>query len=301
MEWKAGRLDVAADRYRYIQSLGRRSKSAELKARGLIGFVALSQIRQNAADMHRFAKRAAHLAEQVGLRRLTRDAHNGLAIAAGLDQRIDDALVHGWTVYQLSIGDALDEAEVLGNLGYMLFVSGFVDVAALHLRVWSRANFRPAGFSRSEIWRAVRVEARPHTSAARTAAGQPADGSRYDLALAPSEHDRLAHIGARASSLQDAALGVARQYGFLELVAKLERLDGSIPVLSPSPTTILNNAPQTLRVNCRRWSRGNAATYRACDRVGLAGGDGYCRRCVHRQPCTRCGSSPDRHRLRERR
>jgi len=129
LEWKAGRLDNAADRYAYIESLGRRSKSAELRARASIGFVALNQIKQNATDMHRYAKRAARLAEQVGLRRLTRDAHGGLAIAAGLDLRIDDALVHWWTVYQLSLGDPLDEAEVLQNLGQVLFVSGFVDVA----------------------------------------------------------------------------------------------------------------------------------------------------------------------------
>src|SRR5436190_6245738 len=78
-EWKAGRLDDASERYRHIESLGRRSKSAELKARALTGFVALSQIGKNAADMHRYAKRAARLAERVGLRRLTRDAHSGLA------------------------------------------------------------------------------------------------------------------------------------------------------------------------------------------------------------------------------
>jgi tetratricopeptide (TPR) repeat protein len=248
MEWKAGRLDVAADRYRYIQSLGRRSKSAELKARALIGFVTLSQIRQKVADMHRFAKRAARLAERVGLRRLTRDAYNGLAIAAGLDQRIDDALVHGWTVYQLSIGDALDEAEVLGNLGYMLFVSGFVDVArAAFASVVSREL--PARWLLPALGNlALASAASKHDLTTEWAAREllrvnPLTVPRYDLALALSEATTaLARIGRSKSSLRcrDAALGVARQYGFLELVAKLERLDGSIPEPSPSPTTILN-------------------------------------------------------------
>jgi tetratricopeptide (TPR) repeat protein len=198
--------------------------------------------------MHRFAKRAARLAEQVGLRRLTRDAYNGLAIAAGLDQRIDDALVHGWTVYQLSIGDALDEAEVLGNLGYMLFVSGFVDVArAAFASVVSREL--PARWLLPALGNlALASAASKHDLTTEWAAREllrvnPLTVPRYDLALALSEATTaLARIGRSKSSLRcrDAALGVARQYGFLELVAKLERLDGSIPVPSPSPTTILN-------------------------------------------------------------
>ena len=247
-EWKAGRLDNAADRYTHVESLGRRSKSAELKARGLIGFVALSQIKQNAAEMHRYAKRAAHLAEQSGLRRLTRDAYTGLAIAAGLDLRIDDALVHGWTVYQLSIGDPLDEAEVLLNLGYMLFVSGFVDVArAAFASVVPREL--PARWILPALGSlALASAASTHDLTTEWAARQllrvnPLTVPRFDLASALSEAaTALARIGRSKSSLRcrDAALDLARQYGFPALVAQLEGLDGSIPAPSVSPTTILN-------------------------------------------------------------
>jgi len=247
-EWKAGRVDDAADRYRHVESLGRRSKSAELKARALIGFVALSQIRLNAADMHRYAKRAVRLAEQVGLRRLTRDAHHGLAIAAGLDERIDDALVHGWTVYQLSVGDVLDEAEVLLNLGYTLFVSGFVDVArAAFARVVSREL--PARWMLPALGNLALASAaskHDHTTewAARELLGvNPLAVPRYDLTLALSEAaTALTRIGHSKSArrCQEAALDLARQYDFPVLVARLEGLHGSIPAPSVSPTTILN-------------------------------------------------------------
>ena len=129
IDWKAGKLDEAADRYRNIESVGRRSKSAEVKVRAWIGFLALSQIRQDSSEMDRYARRAARLAERNGLTRLAREAHCGLMIAAGIGLRLDDALVEGWIVYQLSIGDPLDEAEILLNLAQVLLDSGFVDVA----------------------------------------------------------------------------------------------------------------------------------------------------------------------------
>src|SRR4029079_7250265 len=221
-EWKAGRVDDAADRYRHIESLGRRSKSAELKARALIGFVALSQIRLNAADMHRYAKRAVRLAEQGGLRTLTRDAHHGLAIAAGLDERIDDALVHGWTVYQLSIGDVLDEAEVLLNLGYTVCVSGSVAVVrAAFARVVSREL--PARWMLPALGNlALASAASKHDHTTEWAAREllpihPLTVPRYSLASALFEAaTALARIGRSKTALRckDAALELARQYGF---------------------------------------------------------------------------------------
>jgi tetratricopeptide (TPR) repeat protein len=248
LEWKAGRLDNAADRYAYLESLGRRSKSAELRARASIGFVALNQIRQNATDMHRYAKRAARLAEQVGLRRLTRDAHGGLAIAAALDLRIDDALVHGWTVYQLSLGDPLDEAEVLQNLGQMLFVSGFVDVArAAFASVVSREL--PARWMLPALGSlALASAASKHDHTTEWAAREllridPPTVPRYPLASALSEAaTALTRIGRSKAALRckEAALELARQYDFSMLVAELEGLDGSSPAPSVSPTTMLN-------------------------------------------------------------
>jgi tetratricopeptide (TPR) repeat protein len=204
--------------------------------------------------MHRYAKRAARLAEQVGLRRLTRDAHNGLMIAAGLDLRIDDALVHGWTVYQLSIGDPLDEAEVLLNLGYTLLVSGFVDVAraafaSLVSRELPARGMLPALGNLALASAASKHDLTTEWAARELLRVNPLTVPRYDLALALSEAaTALARIGRTKSSLRcrDAALDLARQYDFPALLARLEGPDGSIPAPSVSPTTILNKRAQNI-------------------------------------------------------
>jgi tetratricopeptide (TPR) repeat protein len=58
-----------------------------------------------------------------------REAHSGLLITAGVAKRLNEALLHGWTVYELSVGDPIDEAEILQNLGQALLDSGFSDTA----------------------------------------------------------------------------------------------------------------------------------------------------------------------------
>jgi tetratricopeptide (TPR) repeat protein len=121
---KMGLIDEAAHHDRYVSRLGRHAKNVELRVRGSLGFATLAQLRGNYPDMYRHSHRALRMAERAGLRRLTRDACIGLQISLGVSRRFDEALIYGWKVYQLSIGHAIDEGEVLQNIGQLLFDSG---------------------------------------------------------------------------------------------------------------------------------------------------------------------------------
>lgn len=236
IEWKCGRFDEADDRYRFIESLGRRSKSAELRIRAWIGFVALSQKREDFAAVQRFARRAARLAEREGLRKLAREAHSGLMVAAGIDNRFDDALVHGWTVYQLSLGDAVEESGVLGNLGQVLLDAGFNEASrSVFAAVVSRslpANVMlPALGGLALASAASRQDLTTEWAAREVLRFEPGSVPRYALASALFECGlALTRIGRMKTAMRcrSAALQLAKQYDFSELVSRFERIDGSM-------------------------------------------------------------------------
>lgn len=240
VEWKMGKNDDAADRYRNIERLGRRSRSAELKVRAWIGFTVLSQIRENYEEMQRFAGRAARLAARENLPKLAREAHKGLMIAAGVRRRVDDALLHGWAVYRLSIGDSVDEADVLLNLGQVLFDAGFIDVArAAFASVVSRevaANLMLPALGGLAL--ASAASAQDHTAewAAREVLRvNPSTVPRFSLASALLECGiALTRIGriATATRCRTAGSQLAREYDLSEIASKFERLDEStLPVI----------------------------------------------------------------------
>ena len=129
IDWKAGRIDQAIERCKYLDSIGRRSHSDELRARAAIGFVVINQMRGNYPEMTRCAKDAARYARRSQLRALRRDAHLGLMICGAVSRRLSDALVNGWAVYELSLGDAIEEAESLLNLAQALLDGGLAGQA----------------------------------------------------------------------------------------------------------------------------------------------------------------------------
>jgi tetratricopeptide (TPR) repeat protein len=248
VEWKSGRAEEAADRYRHIESLGRYSNSPELRIRAWIGFVALNQVHQNYEQVDRYSRRAARLAERTHLRRLERDARSGLMIAASLTGRPDDALVHGWAVYQLSIGDPLDEAEVLQNLGQVLFNAGFVDVArAAFASVASREL--PARWILPALGGlALASAASGHDLTTEWAAREilrvdPLNVPRYPLASALTEATiALTRIDRKKTALRcrEAALRLAQEYDFGELAKQLDGLETSLPSAKVSSAGVLS-------------------------------------------------------------
>jgi tetratricopeptide (TPR) repeat protein len=137
--WKLGQMEEAAHRYRALQGLAKREHSIELTVRSLMGFAALAQVRGNYPELGKYCARAARLADRAGLTRLARHAHSGLMIVAGTAHRFDDALMHGWRVYQSSIGYPLEEGEILVGLGQLLLEAGrFAEARAAFSLVLSR-------------------------------------------------------------------------------------------------------------------------------------------------------------------
>jgi tetratricopeptide (TPR) repeat protein len=129
--WLAGEIDDARERYAFVESLARRSRSAELRVRAWNGFAALAQMRGNFPEVRRYARRASRLADRENMRALSRTAHFALVVAASAERRFDEALTEGWKVYQLSVGDPIDEAGALQNIGQVLFDSGHAAVSEI--------------------------------------------------------------------------------------------------------------------------------------------------------------------------
>ena len=137
---KQGEIDEALFRYRQVETSGRDARRAELVVRGLLGMGAVAQMRGNYPQLARRARRAAALAERAGLVRLASQARAGLMIEAANAHRFDEALVHAWYVYEASTGDAVDEGEILSNIGQLLLEAGHVHGArAAFASVVSRA------------------------------------------------------------------------------------------------------------------------------------------------------------------
>jgi tetratricopeptide (TPR) repeat protein len=196
----------------------------------------LSQKREDFAAVQRFARRAARLAEREGLRKLAREAHSGLMVAASIDNRFDDAIVHGWTVYQLSLGDAVDESGVLGNLGQVLLDAGFNEASrSVFAAVVSRslpANvILPALGGLALASAASRQDLTTEWAAREVLRFEPGSVPRYALASALFECGlALTRIGRMKTAMRcrSAALQLAEQYDFSELVSRFERIDGSM-------------------------------------------------------------------------
>jgi tetratricopeptide (TPR) repeat protein len=233
VEWKSGRRDDAADRYRHIEALGRRAKSSELNIRALIGFVSLSHMQGDYAAMHRYARRAARLAERDGFSKLAREAHSGLMVVAGLDGRFDDALVHGWTFYQLSIGDPVDESAVLGQLGQVLLDSGHIDAArAAFASVVSRELparvILPALGGLALASAASEHDLTTEWAAREVLSVNPNAAPRYALASALFECGlALTRIGRMKTAMRCrvGAMEMAEQYDFRELISQLNGIE----------------------------------------------------------------------------
>ena len=253
--WKLGMLDEAEARYRLVERIGRQQANAELKARAAVGFVALAQLRGNYPDVRRHARRAVRLARQSGLRSLIRNAHSGMLIAAAVARSLDDALLHGWEVYRASVGDPVQEAEVLQNLGQALLDAGHTDTArAVFSSVVSRQVppriLLPAlgGLALSSAVAAHRESVLWAARQARSIGER--EVPRYALASALVECAiALARIGERGESdaLRGEGLRIARAHGFHEVIYRAEDLETSVAEQREPPPTLRGRAAAVVR------------------------------------------------------
>lgn len=230
---KMGFLDEMFDRYTRVEQLAEIADSDELRARALIGFGAVAQMRGNYPDLFRYCQRAAPMADRTGIRELARAAHNGLMIATGIGRRFDEALNHGWAAYQASRGDPVDEAEVLGNLGQVLLECGHTAPAmAVFAAVVSRTL--PARMILAALGGLALASAasdqpdRVEWAASEVCRLEEVLVPRYPLAVALIECAtalaRIRQVSA-AERCRGRALALARAYDFHEVVHRAEALD----------------------------------------------------------------------------
>lgn len=119
-----GEHEVASDLYGQVDAIGRRMKSVELRARAACGLVGLAQVRGNHPEMFAQAQRALELAERTTIPRLRWSARYSMMLGSALFRRYDEALDHGWQLFELVKGDQSGEALALHSLGQMLFEMG---------------------------------------------------------------------------------------------------------------------------------------------------------------------------------
>jgi hypothetical protein len=251
IDWMMGKIDEARESYRRLEGLGRRTKIAEISVRALVGRVALAQLKGNYPEMDRYASRAVRLAERASLRRLSWQARDGLMIAASYQQRFNDALVHGWAVYSEARGNAVDEAQIVQNLGEVFARAGHAAVArAAFAAVVSREL--PARITLPALGGLALASAatgdRPTVewAAAQVTRLGRAKAPRYAFASALLEcANALVQLKAtnQAEQMRRAALRVGLLYNFYEISYKAEGLQTDATRLdSPTPAVLDDRA-----------------------------------------------------------
>lgn len=134
LAWKAGDLDIAAERYRRVATEARRQRSAELRARALIGESIVARLRGNFPASRAAGRRAIAVAERAALGRLTSSAHHAMMVAAAVGADFDTAIEHGWQAFVHADGDQAMASAALGNVGQLFLDAGHPATAAAAFR-----------------------------------------------------------------------------------------------------------------------------------------------------------------------
>ncbi|MEP6730050.1 MAG: hypothetical protein ABJE10_05410 [bacterium] len=134
LAWKGGDREVAAERYQRTAAEAARIGSDELRVRALIGRALLARLAGNYPQSRESARQALIIAEREGMHRLAASAHHTLFVADAVAGAFGTAIVHGWQAFALATGDAVLEAEVLGNLGQLFVDLGHPSTAAAAFR-----------------------------------------------------------------------------------------------------------------------------------------------------------------------
>ncbi|HEY4303155.1 MAG TPA: hypothetical protein VGM82_01705 [Gemmatimonadaceae bacterium] len=129
MAFFAGEPELAEDLYRQVDRLGLELSSVELRARAAGGFGSLAQHRGNHPEMLRNATHSFELAEQTQIPRVRWNARYAITMSCAVFRRYDEALVHGWELFNLACGDERGEGLALNALGQLLFEMGDVEAA----------------------------------------------------------------------------------------------------------------------------------------------------------------------------
>jgi tetratricopeptide (TPR) repeat protein len=119
-----GEHELAEDLYGQVERLGRVLQSAELQARAVAGEGGLRQVAGNFPAYRASAQKYLAFANESGITTLIRNAHYSGMMSSAMFKLFDEALRHGWELYRLSAGNAVDEAFALQALGQLFLDMG---------------------------------------------------------------------------------------------------------------------------------------------------------------------------------
>lgn len=207
LAWKAGELDVAAERYRRVGLTARRERSDELRVRAWTGEAIVARLRGNYPRSQERARRAALLAERVGMHRLAAVSYQTLTVPVARAGDFGSALVIGWRAYVHAAGDPILESETLSNIGQIFLDTGHP--------VPATAAFR-AVIARAKTDRVIM----PALGGLATAASRA--GHREIVEWVQHEVDRRARVGTPPYVLGSVHLELARAWEALRAPGQAE-------------------------------------------------------------------------------
>ncbi len=134
-----GDFRTASDCYASVVSVATRERDGPLEAMGWLGLGALARMRGNRPEERRTYEAALACAQPGG--HAERSAHHGLMNAAISENRLPDALQHGWRAFDLSAENDDARAMIVSNLA-LTALRGDFSAAAVHgfLHVLSLSN-----------------------------------------------------------------------------------------------------------------------------------------------------------------
>jgi hypothetical protein len=127
--WKMGKVDLAKARFEHLERRARKLRNNELLVRAWAGLLGMAQLRGNYPEMMIWSRRVSRRAARCGYRRLEAIGHHGLMVASAVGGKFDEAIVHGWTAYQLREGNKFGQFQILTDISRLFLDSGHPDVA----------------------------------------------------------------------------------------------------------------------------------------------------------------------------
>lgn len=245
-----GDYRTAEDCYTSVVTEAARERDPPMEAMGLLGLGALARMRGNRPEERRLYGKALVCSYPGGI--TERSARQGLMNVAISENRLADALLHGWRVYDLAPAGSETQAMVLSNMALTALKAGFFAAALQgYLHVLSMTNV-------------IRIRLLAFGHALRAAA-QLGDRARMtDLELVALEEAHRANVPFEVASfflsaseawfvLPDFAVAttrlerleaLTRTHQFHELAARAETLRDQLTA-APAPATVqtLNVAP----------------------------------------------------------
>jgi tetratricopeptide (TPR) repeat protein len=245
--YKMGSIELAEDRLRAVDRLGRANRIAELQGRAALALGTVAQVRGNFPLGEQLGRRAARMGERAGIAWLERRARYGLVTVAARRKQYDRALAEAWRMSRLSEDDPIMRASDQQCLGELLLHMGEID-AARSLLSQALAMPLPAMILLPALGGFAIASARANDEAGLDwvvsqlrplgAAMTP----RYLYAQLLVECAEALAISGRqkdASQWRDKAIDLSRQYRFHELSFRAEAIE-----LRPAPARPPRDAPR---------------------------------------------------------